>query len=234
MPFETNLGSDRLMRVFTVPGSNGLRRVEAGRALLRLRSSVHRFMRRERRGAVAVEFTLVTPILLVVMLSCMDLGRLILAYQKTQLTSNTVGDLVSRAEPAQNTASEICAALQAANLVMRPFSLADTDMILVSSITIEGEGGGAVTVTQDWDANLTGGDSATCAIDDTDHPLPGVPLGLVTGLDNDETDNIIYTRVAYRHEAWFWSFLDTDPSHPIIREAIHKPRVAPLDNIASG
>lgn len=200
----------------------------------RVRAAIDRFARHDRRGAVVVEFTLVTPILLVVMLSCMDLGRLILAYQKTQLASNTVGDLVSRAEPAQNTVTEICSALQAANFVLDPFTLSSQDAIIVSSVTIEGQGGSSVKVTRDWEASLAGGAGGACSVNDNEQTLPGVPLGLETNLDEDETDNIIYTRVAYRHEAWFWTFLDTDPSHPIIREAIHKPRVAPLANIASG
>ena len=200
----------------------------------RLTTAVTLFLRRERGGAIIVEFTLVTPILMVVMLSCMDLGRLILAYQKTQLASNTVGDLVSRAEPAQNTQTEICSALQAANFVLKPFSLQAYDMISVASVTLEGQGGGAANATRDWEASLTGGAGSTCAFNQSEQPLPGVPLGLVTSLDSGETDNIIYTRVAYRHQAWFWAFLDTDPSHPIIREVIHKPRVTALDTIASG
>lgn len=201
--------------------------------LKRMFGKVGQFFRRDQGGAMVVEFAFVTPVLIMVMLSCMDLGRLILAYQKTQVTANTVGDLVSRAEPAENTETGICSALQAANHVLSPFNLRDTDSILVQSVTIEGQGEGSVLVTSDWRVSLTGA-GASCTVVPSEETLGGVPLGLVTTLDDGETDNIIHTRIEYRHDAWFWSFLDSDPSHPIVQEAIHKPRIAPLSNLASG
>lgn len=204
-----------------------------GSALSRLVGKAARFFRHDQSGAMVVEFAFITPVLMMVMLSCMDLGRLILAYQKTQVTANTVGDLVSRAEPAQNTETGVCSALQAANHVLRPFVLGASDSILVQSVTIEGQGEGAVVVRRDWEVSLTG-TSASCTIIATEQTLGSVPLGLVTSLDDGETDNIIHTRINYQHDAWFWSFLDSDPSQPIVREAIHKPRIAPLANLASG
>ncbi|NBC33830.1 MAG: hypothetical protein GVY13_14245 [Alphaproteobacteria bacterium] len=182
---------------------------------------------------MVIEFAFVTPVLLLIMLSCMDLGRLILAYQKTQVTANTIGDLVSRAEPSENTETGICSSLAAANFALRPFVLQGTDSISVSSITIEGQGGGAVTVVRDWQASVSGS-GGSCTVVQSEQSLAAVPMGLVTDLEENETDNIIYTQVNFVHEAWFWSFLDTDPAHPILRQSIHKPRVAPLSSIASG
>lgn len=213
--------------------STGGRSEKAREILARVLHRAKHFLHRDRRGAMVVEFAFVTPMLLLVMLSCMDLGRLILAYQKTQVTVNTIGDLISRAEPSENTQTGICSSLQAAIYSLKPFALGASDSIAVSSVTLEGQGGGAVTAVRDWQATLSGS-GGSCSVNQSEQTLAGVPMGLVTALDKDETDNIIHTQINYLHEAWFWNFLDTDPSHPIVREAIHKPRVAPLSQVASG
>ena len=203
-------------------------------SLAKARKAVARFLNRDRRGAMAVELALITPVLMVVVLSCVDVGRLILAHQKVQLTTNTVGDLISRAEPGEITESGICSSLQAAEHVMSPFQFHSADSVTVASITLKGGESESVSATRTWQATIMGSDMTVCILDENEATLPEIPMGLTTSLEEGETDNIIYTHITFTHEAWFWSFLDRDSTSPIAREALHKPRVAPLTRVFSG
>src|SRR4051794_33583195 len=62
-----------------------------------LRRHLHRFAASE-RGVAAVEFGLVLPIVMLLLLGCFEVPRFVLTYQKIARTSSGVADLVAQAD----------------------------------------------------------------------------------------------------------------------------------------
>ena len=206
---------------------------EGGGYLGRAREMARRFFHTDRRATFAIEFALITPFLLMALLSCIDVGRLIYAHLKVQVTSNTIGDLISRSESSEITEALICSSLQAAELMLRPFEFDAGNSVTASSVTLTGGESGAMTVTRDWHAHMDGGDPSGCTVDDEEVDLGSAPMGLVKNLDEDEKDNIIHTTISFTHEAWFWSFLNRDETSPIFIQTLHRTRGQELNTVYS-
>jgi|GEM_PF-1785934 len=184
----------------------------------------------DRRGAVMVEFALLVPLLVMLLLGALDIGRLVLAHQKADNTAATVADLVARASPFQNTPSQVCAAMDAAAHTFEPFVLAAGDVVRVTSVTLIGTSPTtAPTATANWQAELTGGTSAGCTVTDLDTPAT-VPASLDAGLALEDGDQVhlIVGEVVYTHDSWFWSVLDSDPHHPMTLTTVLRPRQSSL------
>lgn len=87
---------------------------------------------RDRRGGVMVEFAFAMPVLIMIMLGGIELGRYVLLHQKLDRTAMTVSDLVSRVTTVS--ASELDTVFAATDLVMAPFSLSDKGVVVVSAV----------------------------------------------------------------------------------------------------
>ena len=189
----------------------------------------------DRRGAVMIEFALIVPVLVVLLLGALDTGRLVLAHQKADSTAATVADLVARASPFQNTPSQICAAMDAAVHVFEPFALADGDAVRVTSITLTGTSTTtAPTATANWQAELTGGSSSGCAVTELDAATT-VPADLDTGaglgLDDGDRIHLIVGEMVYTHDSWFWPVLNSSAQHSMTLTTVLRPRQSSLTEL---
>jgi Flp pilus assembly protein TadG len=186
----------------------------------------------DRRGAVMIEFALIVPLLVMLLLGAIDAGRLVLAHQKADNTAATIADLVARASPFQNTPSQICAAMDAAVHVFEPFALADGDAVRVTSITLTGTSTTtAPAATANWQAELAGGSSTGCAVTelDTATTVPAdLDTGVSLGLDDGDQIHLIVGEMVYTHDSWFWPVLDSDAHHPMTLTTVLRPRQSSL------
>ncbi len=182
----------------------------------------------DRRGSVAIEFALAMPVLILILLGCIDVGRLVLAHQKAERTAATVADLVARASPFQNTPSQVCAAMDAAAHVFEPFVLTATDTVRVTSVTLTGTSVSTPpTAMANWRAELTGGGTPSCTTTTLGTPTT-VPGGLALGLENGDEVYLILGEMVYTHDAWFYAVLDSDPHHPMTLQSVVRPRQSSL------
>jgi Flp pilus assembly protein TadG len=111
-------------------------------------------LRRDRRGAAAVEFALIAPILVLIYMALVELCEAMLAERKVEHAASAVGDLV-----AQGTATSQAAIGQyydAAGLIVGPFSTNPLQM-RVSSVKTDASGNATV----DW-GNATSNSTALC------------------------------------------------------------------------
>jgi Flp pilus assembly protein TadG len=85
------------------------------------------------QGVTAIEFALVLPVVLLILLGCFEVPRFVLIYQKLARTSSGVADLVAQAdEPLQkNQMDDIFAA---GKVMMQPYDVIANGKIYVSSI----------------------------------------------------------------------------------------------------
>jgi len=108
-------------------------RFTAIRPLLdRLPAPLRRFAGSE-QGVTAVEFALVLPVFLLIMLGCLEVPRFVMVYQKIARTSSGVADLVAQAdEPI--TGNQVQDIFIAGATMMQPYDVINNGKIYVSSI----------------------------------------------------------------------------------------------------
>jgi Flp pilus assembly protein TadG len=85
---------------------------------------------RDRRGAAAIEFSFIAPVLALMYFGVVELSSTIEASRKVNSTASAVGDLVAQAE--KLTTADVEAIFEAADAVMQP--LEDTAQIRVTSL----------------------------------------------------------------------------------------------------
>ena len=87
---------------------------------------------RSDRGGVMIEFGFAMPVLVLLMLGGVELGRYVLLHQKLDRTAMTVSDLVARVQTV--TTAEVDTIFTAANLVMEPFTMGTQGAVVISSV----------------------------------------------------------------------------------------------------
>ncbi len=101
--------------------------------------SLRRFAKGE-QGVTAIEFALVLPVMLLIMLGCFEVPRFVLIYQKLSRTSAGVSDLVARADEPL-TGNQLQDIFLAANTMMQPYDVVANGKIIVTSINNPNGGG---------------------------------------------------------------------------------------------
>jgi Flp pilus assembly protein TadG len=85
------------------------------------------------QGVTAIEFALVLPVVLLILLGCFEVPRFVLICQRIARTSSGVADLVAQAdEPI--TANQMNDIFTAAKIMMQPYDVVANGRIYVSSI----------------------------------------------------------------------------------------------------
>ena len=123
----------------------------------------------DRRGSALIEFAFALPVLLVLLLGCLETTRYILIQQKLDRTSASVADLVAQA----NTISqdEVQAIIGLTSQLMQPYKFADDGVVIVTSVTEDIDDGPMV----QWQVDGAGAMAAISAIGSVDQSavMPG-------------------------------------------------------------
>lgn len=166
---------------------------------------------RDMRGGVMIEFGFAMPVLVLLMLGGVEMGRYVLLHQKLDRTAMTVSDLVARVQTVST--SDLDTVFTAANLVMEPFTLGTQGAVVISSVKEDSgtpkviwqrTGGGTLTVTSSVG---TQGNNAT--ISDN---------GLV-----DTNQAIVIGETYFTYSPWF---IELIPGTTIRHEAVFRPRLS--------
>lgn len=147
--------------------SFGLDRIRAGLARLR----------RAERGAAAVEFALILPIMLLVYIGSMEASTLISMDRKVQSIAGSVGDLVARTDKVLP-ASQMRDFFRAASGIMTPFS-SDPVLQVVTAVNVSNDGVARVA----WSRQFIGGvySTSTRYPQNSVFPLPAEMIDISKG-----------------------------------------------------
>lgn len=176
-----------------------------------LRKPLARLPLRNDRGGVMIEFGFAMPILILLLLGGVELGRYVLLHQKLDRTAMTVSDLVARVQSVNT--DDVDTIFTAANLVMSPFEFSDKGRVFVSSVKEDSgspkviwqrSGAGTLTVTSE-----VGAQGANAAISDDN---------LVT-----DTDAIVIGETYFEYTPWF---IDLIPPTTLRHQAVFRPRLS--------
>jgi Flp pilus assembly protein TadG len=139
------------------------------------------------QGVTAIEFALVLPVVLLILLGCFEVPRFVLIYQKIARTSSGVADLVAQSdEPLQR--NQLDDIFTAGKVMMQPYDVIANGKIIVSSIN-NPSGGTGITVTWQKDnggaaTDPVSGDSASSRIG-AKGQTPVIPATLMPGTNEE-------------------------------------------------
>jgi Flp pilus assembly protein TadG len=142
----------------------------------------------DEQGVAAVEFAAVLPVVLLLLLGCLEVPRFVLTYQKLARTSHSVADLVSQAdEPMTN--PQMQDVFRAAKMIMAPNDIVGAGKVIVSSIN---NPTGTVSITWQQSSGSLGVNSKLGIAGKTNPPLPA-------GLSPTTGDEVLVAEVFYTY-----------------------------------
>ena len=139
-----------------------------------------RLFRSSRRGVASVEFALVVPVMVLVLLGSVELGEALLLDRKVSRSAHIGGDLV--AQLSAITDPELDDVFTAMEQIVAPFP--NTMRLVISSVVT---GPGSTTPQLDW--SVARGGSPAASAGDT-----GIPAGLLT-----EDQSVIAVQIEYSY-----------------------------------
>lgn len=143
---------------------------------------------RDRRGVAAVEFALVTPMMILMFFGMVELGQGLIAARRVTHACSALGDLVAQDDVLHD--SEMSDAFSAASDILTPLPTS-TLQLRVTSVTRDSKGNNNV----DW-SNVSA--SSTWSTYPQNQPLPAsvvVPTGLLV----NSGDTIILSEASYNY-----------------------------------
>jgi uncharacterized membrane protein len=156
-----------------------------------------RRLARDRRGGILVETALAIPVLVVLLLGCIEMAQFLLVHQKLNRAASTMADLVS--QPATISAAEVDQLFDAAQHLLEPFDLEAHGHVIVTSVSREE---GDPTATIDWQREGGGSLAAASRIG-----VPSGPADMPDGFEVREGENLIAAEIFYDYEPMFFSSL---------------------------
>ena len=172
---------------------------------------------RDTAGISAVEFALVLPVLLTVLAAGLELSRVVMASQKVDRATATVGDLVSQARDLAE--GDLASVVSAADIVMAPYDLAGDGVVIVTSI---GASGGGVPVVN-WQRRFGSGTGAS------HFGAEGAAATLPSGLLVRDDESVIVSEVFLHYAPALFGALV--PARDIYDFTVYRPRFAPLTTL---
>jgi len=143
--------------------------------------------RREKSGAIAIEFAFIFPLLIVVYLGVVEIGNALAASRKVTLLTGTVADIISQYDEISK--SDLDKIFLATTEILRPFSADSSNLrIEVFSITVDDEDAQV----ESWPGKVSNG--GNCG--NSNAPAPVVPANLLA-----DKGSIIVAKVCYGYQS---------------------------------
>lgn len=167
-----------------------------------------RHFRKAKDGLAAVEFALIAPVMVTLLLGTVELCNALECHQKVTMLASTSADLVAQASSISST--DMSNIFSATDAIIYPFASANAQ-IVVSSIVSDGNGNGTV----DW-SQAQNGTALTVG------GAVSVPSGLMSASDcAKDACSVILAQVTYNYTSPIGKFLlgtvamtDTFYAHP--------------------
>jgi|GEM_PF-293339 len=174
--------------------------------------------RQDEKGGILIELAFSLPILLIIVLGCVDATRFILINQKLDRVASSMADLVSRTETLTQT--QLDDFFVAADQILYPFDLNSAGRVIVSSVT-RPVGEAAQIDWQRFDDSSLGVTS--------DIGTEGGNATLPTGFTIREQENFIIAEVYFSFQPLFLD--NIFESQTLAQTALRRPRVADLSAV---
>ena len=178
---------------------------------------VLRRLKRDRRGTLAVEMAVATPVVIGLLLSGVEVTRYVLLNQKIERATATMADLVSQSE----TLSEggLVNLFSATAYVMDPFDLEADGQLVVSSISATNGNPARI----NWQRSFGGGSGGSA------FGVEGGTANLPVGFVVRDNETVVVTEVFYDYVP---AFMGTQMvARNLYNYAVFRPRFSSLATI---
>lgn len=171
---------------------------------------------RDSRGNSAVEFGLIVPVLLVLVLGSVDLARFVILNQKLDRVAVSMADLVARAETIAET--DFTDIFIAADHIAEPFELGAFGSVIISAVTNPDGDGAAVA----WQRLGGGSYAATSRLG-----AEGDTATLDDGFEVREGETAIISEVFFDFTPLLSELIVA--ARVVYKRSYHRPRLGTLD-----
>ncbi len=177
-----------------------------------------RHLRRNQRGAGAVEAALMFPVLMTLFIGCTEVTFKIWSTQKAEKLAVTLADVVAQNQTVSKEDMEYM--VEAADNIMDPFNFGEDGVVFISSIYVAQE----ETVPKvNWQCKMPGSFEAVSKIGQV-----GEDADLPDDLTMIERDNVIIAEVYYKYTPIAPGIMFDESV--VYRRAFFKPRLGALTN----
>ena len=188
-----------------------------------------RKLRRNNRGVAAIEFALLLPMLIALMVGCLEVTFKIWSTQKAEKLSVTLADVIAQSQ--EVTTADLESLLSAVERIMEPFPFGDDKgMVIISSVYLppppEDEALGEPIVNWQRKFPPSGGLNAISKVGNA-----GADATLPAGFEMYERENCIVAEVFYKYTPIMPGFLFDEAL--VYRRAFFKPRLGALTDTPS-
>jgi Flp pilus assembly pilin Flp len=185
--------------------------------------NVLRKLRRNNRGVAAIEFALLLPVLITLLIGCLEVTFKIWSTQKAEKLSVTLADVIAQSQ--EVTTSDLNALVSAVDKIMEPFPFGNDGTVIISSVYLpppeEDEALGEPIVNWQRKFPASGGLSAVSKIG-----AAGDEANLPNDFDMYERENCIVAEVFYKYTPIAPGLLFDEAI--VYRRAFFKPRLGAL------
>jgi hypothetical protein len=173
---------------------------------------------REEDGGILVETAFVMPILILMLLGAVEVGRYLVAHQKLERAAASVADLVAQS-PDTVTMDEVMTLFGIVPHITSPYDVQSDGRVILTAVTRGTEQNAVARVA--WQVDGLGALEVESQIGH-----PGQPAELPEGFVLPEGETVIIAEAWYDYQAYF--FEDIDPTGPIYHRALYRPRLSSL------
>jgi Flp pilus assembly protein TadG len=186
-------------------------------------SALIRRLWRDRAGMSLVEFAIMMPVLVLLLLGGTEIARYILLNQQLDRLSTTTADLVAQEDGV--TSADLNNIFDAALNITWPFNMRTSGAVVVSSV---GQQGGQARVL--WQRTCPGNGCSGSGTNSYASRIgtQGATATMPTGFTVAATDNVIVAEVFYSFTPFFWRQM---PAGTIYHRALTRPRLSNLTTI---
>ncbi|MGE0747676.1 MAG: TadE/TadG family type IV pilus assembly protein [Rhodospirillales bacterium] len=178
-----------------------------------------RRLRRDDAGAIFVEMAFILPVLILMLTGGAEVARYVLLNQRLDRVASTMADLVSQSDDTL-TAAQVDDLFDAVEEVAKPFTLAATGRVILSSVT--GQSGGTSLVNwQRTTGSLTGAASKVGS--------PNNTATLPTGFALVDGDTAIIAEVYFDYTPLIFGGVMAD--RRVYHSAFYRPRFGALSQL---
>ena len=176
----------------------------------------------DQSGLAALEFALMAPIMMMLLLASFEVTRYILIAQKTEKAAVTVSDLVAQSKDLSTANLDVM--ILAVEEVMKPFDFDADGYVIISSVSRVGSGSATVNWqyagSHSWTQSSQLGSAGNTAI-------------LPTGFTLEPNEGVIIAEVYYNFRPILTSAGVVPSSKALYKIGVYKPRLGELTALGS-
>jgi Flp pilus assembly pilin Flp len=178
-----------------------------------------RNLRRDNRGVAAIEFALMLPMLIALLIGCLEVTFKIWSTQKAEKLAVTLSDVIAQSTAVTN--SDLQALIGAVDKIMDPFPFGgDKGKIIISSIYVPQD---ETDADVNWQCAFPASGGLTAS---SKFGAEGSIADLPDGFTLVEKDNVIVTEIFYKYTPIAPGVLFDESI--VYRRALFKPRLGLL------